>query len=145
MKLNLNPKYCQPGHDLLCPVCSTPTAKVVDGGYRNLANKTHVTLPTENGHYIMNMCLDCAKNLDFQDQEILDQLHKNVVKCKVGLASIHNRNKHYLDRLQEKLLVEKPLTGQVSIAKTPKEHERTLNRIKNKPLKAQRKDRKDGR
>jgi hypothetical protein len=76
--MKLNKSYYRPGSHHLCRVCDTPIAKLVDGKLRPLASKTHVTFVLENGSfYRTNLCKNCANDIDFRDQAIVQSFWAN--------------------------------------------------------------------
>jgi len=64
-------------------ICGTELAYLKDGKLYSNDAKTHVLFSkTHKGIYVVNMCKNCAKTLDFTSQATLDEIHETVVRSK---------------------------------------------------------------
>lgn len=78
----MDPEYYYPKKHHKCMFCGTAIARLRDGKLYPLGNKAHILLEKQTtGLYVINCCGGCAMALNLQDQDILDKIHENVVKC----------------------------------------------------------------
>lgn len=131
--MKLNPEYFHPGKHHVCMFCSTPLAKVVGGRHYNLGSKTHVLLlKTRPGVYIINCCASCAQVLDFNDQKLLNKIHKNILDSKDFIDRVSGRNEIQIKKRREMDNQDKPVSGHHRIERNPAERQKLVDQLAKK-------------
>ena len=129
--MNLNPDYYKSREYHTCMVCNTPIAKLVNNRLQALDNKAHVLLEkTKPGLYSINMCRGCGEQLDLTDQDLLDDLHANVVESKELLLQRQGVSQDIIDQQKITWNADKPLVGWNAVETNPRQRDRLISQYK---------------
>lgn len=108
--------------------CANIIGKLLpDGRIAPLGNKVHILLEKQKpGLYIVNCCACCAREIDWKDQTVLDQVHAAVTGSWEWQYQLLGKPQAEIDALKAQWDSDKPQVGWYVIETNPVEREQNV-------------------